>query len=936
MAERTIFITGATGLLGTEVVAHLLTMVPATIYVLVRAHSVVEAEHRLHALWCDDTVLSSAIGERVLPVVGDITDDAFMPDRHLPDSITHVIHCAAETGIQKSREELWRINVEGTRHVVQWAEKMPRLQRFTYVSTAYVAGTMRGHIMEAAKPLPTVKGNLQSTPPTSFYSLYEQSKAEAECIVRASSLPLTICRPGMIVGNSKTGRTRNFNTVYYVLKLMLQGKLRVLPVSKRQTVNVVPVDYVALQVASLTLNAQAEGLTFHLVAPASQLPRVGELVTAVSTWAKEQLHIDLPHPVYMPLPLLRTIGKRYNTGAGAKSRSLLSNLTALLPYFLDDHVFDRTNTTRLTGDYTLEWREFLPSLLSFACRHNFMHLSDKSIFGQAVVRRESRHYPITYYNITANGTERITGREMNSIVSHYVEMLRQLGVKQGDRVALSGVNCAEHAAIDNAIGLMGAVSVPIYYTTPADETALLLRKSGARWFFVGTASLAIPLQKASPPTPPQWERGLQIPANVVYRWVIGNDYSAIVIPFGPLAPKKENFTTQQQNYTLPSPLEEGSGVRPSGNMLATIRYTSGTTGEPKGVVFNFNQLKWMGEVLTNLLSWRDRNSEMRYLSFLPMSHVVEGILAAYAPYCMLCRAEIYYMTEFQMLTKSLPLVRPTVFFSVPRFYEKLWEQIEQNTLGRRYLTMNEGWLKRLTGRLLRRGVLRKAGLDKCSQLLVGSAPMSEELLHRFRELGIEIHNAYGQTEAPLITLNRLGDNVIPSIGTPLPDTTVTTNTDGELIVEGPQVAMGYYQLESDTFRHGKLYTGDLGHIAADGHVYINGRKKDMLITSYGKNINCTKIEQRLCDIACVEHAVLVGEQRPYCTALLWTNGPAETLQGDIERMNQHLSHPEQVKRWRIITTPLSIKNGELTPNLKVKRTVVAAHYHQEIEKMYSQ
>lgn len=301
---------------------------------------------------------------------------------------------------------------------------------------------------------------------------------------------------------------------------------------------------------------------------------------------------------------------------------------------------------------------------------------------------------------------------------------------------------------------------------------------------------------------------------------------------------------------------------------------------------------------------------------------------------MLCRASVYYLNDFQMLTKALPLVRPTVFFSVPRFYEKLWEQITHHPLGVRYLAMKEGRAKRTVGRLLRGAVLRKAGLDKCSQLLVGSAPMSEELLLKFRKLGIEIYNAYGQTEAPLITLNRLGDNVIPSIGTPLPDTVVTTASDGELIVKGPQVALGYYGMDSDTFRQ-ELHTGDLGSVGADGHVYITGRKKDMLITSYGKNINCAKIEQRLCDIACVEQAVLIGEQRPYCTALLWTNGPTDSLQDKIAQMNSRLSHPEQVRRWRIIAMPLSIKNGELTPNLKVKRNVVINHYQKEINEMYA-
>ena len=882
MAEKSFLITGATGLLGTEVVARLLATTGGTIYVLVRAGSRDQAVHRLQSLWWEDKVLFEAIGQRVIPVAGDITQvNSLEP---MPDGITHVIHCAAETGLQKSKDELWRINVEGTRNMVQLAKGLPQLVRFTHISTAYVAGTRNGHIAED-DPLPA-----------QFYSHYEHSKAEAEKIVRASGLPMTICRPGMIVGNSSSGRTRNFNTIYYVLKLMLQGKIWYLPVSSTQTVNLIPVDDVARRVVSLTLNPQAQDGTFHLTAPSSTLPRVGELVTAVRAWAARHLHFDVPKPLFLPLPLLRAIGKRYNASKGARSHSLLSNLTALMPYFLDNHHFDTTGTSRLTDSEYPDWREYLPAQLSFACRHNFMRLTDKSIFEQACVRRESRHYPITYYNITANGIEKVAGTEMNVLVSYFVGVLGDCGVKAGDTVALSGINCTEYAAIDQAIGLVGAVSVPIYYTTPAEEIALLLSRSHARWFFIGDERLSNNLALV----PPEVQ----------------------IIPFGPLAHRQATTGAAYKPVSF-DPMS-----------LATIRYTSGTTGEPKGVMFNFNQLKWMGEVLTTLLPWKDRNSEMRYLSFLPMNHVVEGILAAYAPYCMLCTSKVYYLNDFQMLTRALPQVRPTVFFSVPRFYEKLWEQIGCNPLGRRYLKMKDGWIRKATGHLLRRAVLRKAGLDKCSQLLVGSAPISEELLLHFRSIGIEIHNAYGQTEAPLITLNRLGDNVIPSIGTPLPDTAIAASSDGELVVEGPQVALGYYQLASETFKNGKLYTGDLGYINASGHVYISGRKKDMLITSYGKNINCTKIEQLLTDIPCVQHAVLVGEQRPYCTALLWTYGETTALKADIDRMNETLSHPEQVKRWRIIDKPLSIQNGELTPNLKVKRNVVLEHYKREIYEMY--
>lgn len=892
MAEETIFITGATGLVGTEVVAHLLATTNHQIYVLVRSTSEEEATHRLRSIWYECPSLTAAIGHRVKPVVGDITQTI----EHVPQDVTHVIHSAAETGVQKSREELFRINVEGTKNMIKMAQSLPHLQRFTYISTAYVAGTRSGLILE-------------EPPQNSFFTHYEHSKAEAEQLVRRSGLPFIVCRPGMIIGNSQTGRTSIFNTIYYVLKLILQGKMCIMPISRHRTVNIVPVDYVARMVASLTLNSKAEGHTFHLTSPTDQLPQVGELIELIRAWAHEQLHIEIPTPLFIPMPFLRIAGRCYNARLGAKSHSVASNLTALLPYFFDDHKFDRTYTDSFGGAFTLDWRTYLPRLLDYACRHNFMRNTDQTIFQQAVVRRASKHYPINYYNITSRGTERITGREMNVIVGRFLKQLQELGVKTGDKVALSGVNCAEHAALDNAIGLLGAVSVPIYYTTPADEIKLLLHKSGARYFFVGDE---------------------RVMANT-------NGVDIEIIKFGPLANQKPR---QYQNDTTTDHIKGKKFLTPKTSRfpteaLATIRYTSGTTGEPKGVMFNFNQLKWMGQAMTNLLSWSDRNSEMRYLSFLPMNHVVEGILAAYAPYCMLCRAKVYYLTDFHLLTQALPQVRPTIFFSVPRFYEKLWDQIEHNPLGRRYLRMKDGWTKRLTAALLRRAVLRKAGLDKCSQLLVGSAPISEELLLRFRALGIEIHNAYGQTEAPLITLNRLGDNIIPSIGTPLPDTTVTTADDGELIVSGPQVAMGYYNLLSDTFADGVLHTGDLGHIDSQGHVFIGGRKKDMLITSYGKNINSTKIEQRLMDIPGVEHAVLVGEQRPFCTALLWTNGSATELQQHIDQMNLTLSHPEQVKRFAVISKPLSISNGELTPNLKVKRNVIIDHYQHEVNALYN-
>ena len=176
--------------------------------------------------------------------------------------------------------------------------------------------------------------------------------------------------------------------------------------------------------------------------------------------------------------------------------------------------------------------------------------------------------------------------------------------------------------------------------------------------------------------------------------------------------------------------------------------------------------------------------------------------------------------------------------------------------------------------------------------------------------------------------------MIPTIGTPLPETDLSVDEEGELIVKGPQVCLGYYGLATDTIAGGVLRTGDLGKILQNGHIELIGRKKEMIITSYGKNISVPKIEERLRNIPGVSEAVLIGENRAYCTALIWTEEPGLNLEARIDEMNQALSHPEQIKKWQIIDHPLSIQAGELTPNLKVRRAVVEEHYRDEIQRLY--
>jgi long-chain acyl-CoA synthetase len=347
----------------------------------------------------------------------------------------------------------------------------------------------------------------------------------------------------------------------------------------------------------------------------------------------------------------------------------------------------------------------------------------------------------------------------------------------------------------------------------------------------------------------------------------------------------------------------------------------------------------MGEAVASLFPFDARSQEVFYLSFLPMNHVVEGILSTYALFYAPAPLCVHFLEDFRALSKALPVIRPTIFFSVPRVYEKMWEGLRESTAGKRYLRSGKIMRGLLRG-AIRRGLLGRAGLDRCAQLIVGSAPVSGELLSNLRELGIEVHDAYGLTEAPLVTLNRLGENRIGTVGTPLPETNVRTWEDGEILVRGPQVARGYFGEKEQPFSDGWLRTGDMGRMD-DGYLVMEGRKKELLATSYGKKIQPGKIEGMLKALHDVAEAMVVGEDRPYCTAMLWvgqdwTPGNAAMLDRAICEMNGRLSHPEQLRRWAVMANDLTMEKGELTANLKVRRREVLSGREAVVKALYGE
>jgi long-chain acyl-CoA synthetase len=895
--SEVVLLTGATGFIGARIALELLARPDVEIIALVRAGSREDAERKARREWWDYPVLSNEIGRRIRIAAGDVSEDrlglAPLEYAALVETLTHVIHAAAEVRLDAPSERLRLANVRGTANVLTLARDAHRdhgLSRFSHISTAYVAGRRTGDVPED-----------ELSDRYGFSSEYEWSKLEAEKLVREADreIPVSIFRPGMVVGDSATGYVRSFNTLYVPLRLYLAKGLRVLPVRASMRVNFVPVDYVAEAVASLTFDARAEGGTFHLTAPPDSLPTARELVSLVREWARERAGLRLPKPLFLPVPGLA------RAGGGA--------LGLLAPYFDEKRRFLRDGTDRLLGPYALDWRALVPRMLDFALRNGFLHRSARTVHEQILFRLESRSRPVRCFDIIDGKIVERPAADLRRETLEASSALREMGVRPGDRVAIVGRNSTRYLALDVAIGLAGAVSVPLYYTSPPAEIDGILRSSGARLLLVGAPSVL--------------ERLGELTSGVAIV-----SFCRETAPRGPAARAMgwEDFLEKGRRGARASE----APVAPDD--LATLRFTSGTTGFPKGVEFTHRGVRWMGEVVPSLLPFDARFRAVRYLSFLPLNHVVEGILSMYGTFYVPAEVSIYFLEDFHDLAKALPAVRPTVFFSVPRVYEKMWNAFAESPGGRLYLSSRGAARSALRG-AIRRGLLGRAGLDRCAQLIAGSAPVSGELLSNMRELGVEIHAAYGLTEAPLVTMSRAGANRIGTVGESLPETEIDIAPDGEILVRGPQVARGYFGEDEQPFMEGRLMTGDLGRLEA-GHLVIDGRKKELLATSYGKKIQPQKIETMLKSIAGVSEAMVVAEGRPYCTAVLWMGEGArlDALDAGIAKANSRLSHPERIKRWVALRNDLSIESGELTANLKLRRREVERRRSVLVSALYGE
>ncbi len=553
-------------------------------------------------------------------------------------------------------------------------------------------------------------------------------------------------------------------------------------------------------------------------------------------------------------------------------------------------------------------------------------------------------------------------------VDRFARALVAAGVGKGDRVALIGSNTPEWFVADMAIMTMGAVSVPVYATNSGEQIGYILNHSESRIFVVEEASYFQRIENLLD-TLPQLER--------------------VVVMRG-CVPEARGIATGADRFE-----EQGKSVSPEAlqacrdavtpDTASTFIYTSGTTGPPKAVILTHkNSVTAAWNVVLTTATRRRPGISCSYLS---LAHVAERCINLLST--LLDGRTVYFMGGYERFAEYLAEIRPTFWAGVPRVWEKLYEGVMRNRdalpEGKRKLidwALRTGgtynWRKYEGRRIspsLRAGykiarmlvitkLLRALGLDRAEIVVTGGAPTSQEVLDFFMSLGIWLQDVYGQTEGHGTTSFATKDAIrFGSAGKPYPLVEVQIADDGEILVRGDNVSPGYYKdpaLTEETFRDGWLHSGDLGALDEDGFLWITGRKKDIIITSGGKNITPSKIEAALMGHPLIEHAVVVGDGRKFLGALLTLNkeeaekicegrgkaaeGPEDliadpAIRDEIDRhvaaVNTGLARVEQVKKYTILPKAFSIEGGELTHILKIKRNVVRERYANEIEAMYS-
>ena len=565
-----------------------------------------------------------------------------------------------------------------------------------------------------------------------------------------------------------------------------------------------------------------------------------------------------------------------------------------------------------------------------------------------------RDQPQVMLQKTARGWEPISSQEFTAKVGGVAKALRSFGISRGDRVAILSENRHEWVVADFACLLLGAVVVPIYTTLTPEQTAYVLRDSGARTIFVSS------------------QKHLEKVASILDTTAV----EKIVVMDDVADARAARMAELMQSPADPQVDSIGHSVQP--NELATIIYTSGTTGIPKGVMLTHGN---MAANINFFLFGLGFEMGLACVSFLPLSHVTARCVDLGLLYSGVALA---HLSQLDQLSQALLEVRPQILLSVPRVYEKVHTQAELKAT-KFPLKQIYHWALRvgrahqaevLTGvtprslnwRLADRLVFSKirAGLGGRVQTFIsGGAPLGLPLAEWYADIGIRICEGYGLTEtSPVIAVNNPAAHRIGSVGKPLGNVQVRIAEDGEILVRGPSVFQSYWNKPEETreaFVDGWFKTGDIGKLDEDGFLYVTDRKKDLLKTSGGKFIAPQPIENSLKHHPLIAEAVVVGDKRKFPAALILPNFAALEVwareqgvncssraemvadarvqacyEAIVAELNQNLAQFEKLKKIALLCEEFSPANGTMTASLKIRRRAVEDHCRERIEKMYAE
>ncbi|MBX7190438.1 MAG: AMP-binding protein [Sandaracinaceae bacterium] len=548
--------------------------------------------------------------------------------------------------------------------------------------------------------------------------------------------------------------------------------------------------------------------------------------------------------------------------------------------------------------------------------------------------------------------------------------LVSLGFEPGQRICILGFNRPEWTILDLATMAAGGAPAGIYTTCSADEVHYILEHSEAPLVLVEDEGQLRKVESRRSKLP-------NLKHIVVMRGTRAEGGGAGVMTW-------EDFLARGDATNEKEIRERIEALTPEG--VATLIYTSGTTGPPKAVMLSHENLVWTADALKTVAFSEAPPEGMRSLSYLPLSHIAEQMVSIHCAVTL--GNTIYFAESIDKIADNLKDCRPGLFFGVPRIWEKFHAAIQAKLaqatgakaqiakwargVGRQAsAARNKGQepsgLLGLQYNLATRAVFaptkQAIGLDQAQVLVSGAAPIAKEVLEFFASLDITVQEIYGQSEGSGPTSFNLAKRTkLGSVGIPLPGVDVRIADDGEIMVRGKNVFLGYFKdeeatratLTSDRW----LHTGDLGKFDDDGFLWITGRKKEIIITAGGKNITPKNIEEGVkTATTVVGECVVIGDRRKYLSLLVWLEPEASKrfleakgapargalhespeLRAEVQRAvdvsNESLARVEQIKKLTLCARPLSIDTGELTPTLKVKRNKVAANFAKEIDAMY--